>query len=386
MKTTIRDRETLESLKPLEIVSYLRSTGWTARRVLPERYSEWTRRNGDDDYQVVVPLARFDDFALRMGELLSTLEVAEARSQIQILTDLSFSNADIVRISSDVAETADGTIPIQDAVTLVQRARDAVLAAACSAIEPRAYFAPRKFDRALEYVRKVKMGQTERGSYTVTVVSKVSPVLQPPELPAGDAEEPYERRVIKTFGTGLAKIRAAATQAAATGRLDAFEEGIASGISANLCNALVGMIEDREFVRGLDFGFSWSRTRPLVQEAIPQHVFISPDSFPVIEEAGRRLREISPQEEFELVGIVVKLDRGIEERVGRVTVLGFIEDRPHNIRLELSGDDYSTAVTAHDERKLIQARGDLFKEGRSYVLKDPRGIRIIPPGLETPQA
>jgi hypothetical protein len=376
MKATIRDRQILESLRPLEVVSYLRATGWTQAEIRPERYSVWTR-NGNGEYEVVVPLARFDDFALRMGDLLTTLESAESRSQIQILTDLSFSNADVVRISSDVAESADGTIPIEDAVTLVQKARDAVLAAACSAIEPRAYFAPRKFDKALDYVRKVKMGQTERGSYTVTVVSKVAPVLQQPELLPGDAEEPYERRVVRTFGTGISRIRAAAEEAAASGRLDSFEDGIPSGISANLCNALVGMIEDKEFVRGLVFSFSWSRTRPLLQE-VPPHIFISPDSFPVIEEAGRRLREISPQEEFELIGIVVKLDRGPEERLGRVTALGFVDNRPHSIRMELGVEDYSQATTAHNERKLIQVRGDLFKEGRSYVLRDPRGLRVLP--------
>jgi hypothetical protein len=376
VKATVRDRQTLESLRPLEVISYLRATGWTQAQIRPERYSVWTR-NGNSDYEVVVPLAKFDDFAIRMADLLAILESAENRSQIQILTDLSFSNADVIRISSDVAESADGTIPIEDAVTLVQKARDAVLAAACSAIEPRAYFAPRKFDQALDYVRKVKMGQTERGSYTVTVVSKVAPILQPPELLLGEAEEPYERRVVRTFDTGISRIRAAAEEAAASGRLDSFEDGIPAGVSANLCNALVGMIEDREFVRGLEFSFSWSRTRPLQVEA-PPRIFIGSDSFPVIEEAGRRLREISPQEEFELVGIVVKLDRGPEEQIGRVTALGFIDNRPHSVRMELAIEDYSKATIAHDDRKLIQVRGNLFKEGRSYVLKEPRGLRIIP--------
>jgi len=347
------------------------------QQAYPARYSVWTRPNERGDYEVVIPLSRFGDFALRMSEVLATLESAEQRSQLEILADLSFSSADVIRISSSLAETADGTIPIEDAVALIQRSRDAVLAAACSAIEPRAYFAPRKFGQALDFVKKVKMGQTERGSYTVTVISKVAPILQQPELSAADVEEPYERRVIRTLGTGVSKIRAAAEVAAATGSLDSFKDGINSGISSNLCNALAGMIEEREFVRGLEFGFSWSRTRPQTQEEFPAHIFISPDSLPVIEEAGRLLREISPREEFELEGIVVKLDRGPTDQVGIITVLGFIEGRPHNIRMQLDGDDYTKATTAHDQRRVISVLGDLIREGRSYVLRQPRGLRIL---------
>lgn len=383
MRASVRDLQTLESLRSLEVISYLRATGWTQQAVRPEQYSVWTRPNGHGDYEIVVPLTRFRDFGLRMSEVLATLESAEDRSQLQILADLAISNADVVRISSDLADTADGTIPIEDAVTLVQKARDAVLAAACSAIEPRAYFAPRKFDQALDYVKRVKMGQTERGSYTVLVVSKVAPALQQPESPVGNVEEPYERRVIRTFGTGIAKVRAAAETAAASGSLESFKEGVNFGISSNLCSAVVGMIGDRELVRGLDFSISWSRTRPRRPDD-PSHIVISPDSLPVIEEAGRLLREISPREEFELEGIVVKLDRQPTDQTGLVTVLGFIEGRPHNIRVELGTGDYSKAVSSHEQRRPIFALGDLIKEGRSYFLQHPRSLRLISPEQEEP--
>jgi hypothetical protein len=311
-----------------------------------------------------------------MSEVLSTLEVAEQRSQLDILTDLSFSNADVVRIRSDYGDTADGTIPLDEAVSLVEKARDAVMAAACSAIQPRPYFAPRKFDQALDYVKKVKMGQTERGSYTVTVISKVAPILRP-EMQSTEIEEPYERRVVRTLYTGLTHVRAAADLAASTGSLDSFSQGVEYGISANLCNALVGMGGNMELPSALEFSFSWSRTRPLSHYEGPANVLISPDSLRIIEEAGRILREISPREEFELEGIVVRLDRHQAEQKGQVTVLGFVEERPHSVRIELGGEDYSRAVMSHKQRKPIFAIGDLIKKGRSYFLQNPHDVRVI---------
>ena len=254
MRATVRDSQAFDALRPLEVVSYLRATGWIQQQVHPERYSVWSRGNGTGDYEIVVPLTRFRDFALRMSEVLTTLESAEQRSQLEILTDLSFSNADVVRIRSDFRDTLDGTIPLEEAVALVERARDAVLAAACSAIQPRAYFAPRKFGLALEYVKKVKMGQTERGSYTVTMISKVAPILQQPEVQPAEIEEPYERRVVRTLGTGVTRIRAAAEVAAASGSLMTPSRRVSIfGISANLCDALVGTSGEAELVEGIGF-------------------------------------------------------------------------------------------------------------------------------------
>jgi len=378
VKASVRDSQALEALRPLEIVSYLRSTGWVQQSIHPERYSVWTHANGNGSYEVVVPLTRFRDFALRMSEVLTTLESAEQRSQLQILSDLSFSNADVVRISSDLRDTHDGTIPLEEAVTLVQKTKEAVLAAACSAIEPRAYFAPRKFGQALDYIKRVKMGQTERGSYTVTVVSKVSPVLQQPELPIEELEEPYERRVIRTLGIAISYMKIAAENAAATGSLDSFKQGVGSGISANLCDALVGMTGDRESVRGLEFSFSWSRTRPPRQDVL-HPIFISPDALPVIEEAGRLLREISPKEEFELLGMVIKLARYPDSNVGNITVLGVVEERVHLVKIELHGAEYDLAVKAHDSRTPIFVMGDLVREGRSFLLRQPRSLRLVQP-------
>jgi len=130
--------------------------------------------------------------------------------------------------------------------------------------------------------------------------------------------------------------------------------------------------------RGLEFGISWSRSRPTVTD-VPAHVTITPDSLPVIEEAGRLLREISPREEFELQGIVVALERGPGAESGKVTVLAFVDGRPHAVKIELGARDYDLALRAHEMTKPISALGDLVKEGRSYFLRQARGLRVFEP-------
>jgi hypothetical protein len=45
--------------------------------------------------------------------------------------------------------------------------------------------------------------------------------------------------------------------------------------------------------------------------------------------------------------------------------------------LPVTGEDYLTAIRAHEQENELLALGVLTKEGRTYVLKNPRGLQII---------
>jgi hypothetical protein len=121
MKASVRDKEILEALRPLELVAYLRSKGWHQIQGVEDRWATWMK---DNDFEVVLPLVRdLGDFALRMADTLRTLEAVEDRSQLEILADLFTASADIMRLRITHAEATDGTIPIEEGAQIVQRAR-----------------------------------------------------------------------------------------------------------------------------------------------------------------------------------------------------------------------------------------------------------------------
>src|SRR5207245_560804 len=102
----------------------------------------------------------------------------------------------------------------------------------------------------------------------------------------------------------------AAENAAATGKVDSFIWSVPKGVSANLCDAIVGMARNAERNRDLEFDFTWSRGRPLSSDVQPpKKVIIPSDAMPVIEEAGRFFKETSPREDFEVRGPVLRLER-----------------------------------------------------------------------------
>jgi hypothetical protein len=318
-----------------------------------------------------------------MAEILQTLELTEQRSQLEIFNDLIMTTADVVRVRLRGKESADGSIPLEEGAQVVQRVRDAFMAAACSAWEPRPYYERRRPNVAVDYIRKVRLGQTERGSFVVTVISPVPPELNATPIESSDdnrtasaapIEDPYERRVVTMLAQGLRSAETAAQQAAATNELAAFQDAVPHGLSANLCEALAGLSGPDEN-RSVEFGFSWSRTRPVIDGI--QRVSFEADEIKIIREAGRVFRETFPREDFELVGTVVKLERYDGTPSGRVTVLGLVDDRLRQVILELTDPDYHVAVKVHEAGAPIFCTGLLRREGRNYRLLQPREVAMI---------
>ncbi|NNM60730.1 MAG: hypothetical protein HKM03_01015 [Steroidobacteraceae bacterium] len=378
MKAAIHDADTLRGLKPLEVVQYLRAKGWQQEGDLGSKATLWVT-GGDTDDEIILPMRReLGDFDLRMSEVLRTLEKVEARSQLDILRDLQAASSDLIRIRAPTGNTADGTIPIEAAVTFVERARDLMLAAACAAIDKRSYFATRKPSQATDYLDQVRMGQTERGSFVLTILSPVTPLLKPADtgsLFPAEPPEPFERSVTRTLALSLAAVRAAADMAAAQGNPKAFIDAVGQGVSANLCEALVGLAQISPS-DGLDIGISWSPNRAIAAST-PQRVTLPADTIPLLKEAARLFRETGPVEDFELQGGVVGLSRPEGTAIGRVTVAGFIEGRARKVLLDLVEPDYTTAIRAHEEEAIVLCTGELVKEGRSFRLQNPRRFRML---------
>ena len=337
--------------------------------------SVWLRTVGNEEFEALLPMDReLRDYALRMGELLAVLATVENRSQWQVYSDLLTIASDVVRIRIVDAELADGTLPIEEHAQIAQKARDLVLAAACAATERRPVWHQRKPDQAMDHVRRVRIGQSERGSYVVTVISRITPLLHA-QIPLFESEEPYERRVTQTLAQSLHALERAATQAALTQEMTAFDKGISQGLNANLCDAVVGLWGGEERQRSLEFSFAWSPARP-IDPAMVRRVAFSSDRIPVIREAGRQLRERAPLPDFELRGPVVKLERPEGAPSGKVTIVGLLDDRQIRVAVELDDAQYHAAVQAHDQGSTVQMVGILTKEGRGFAMRNPSDITV----------
>lgn len=294
MIATIRDAEILRTVRPAEAAAYLRNHAWKQTEALGERATVWMKSAGEaGEYEILLPMdITLRDYARRITEVLQTLEGAEARSQIAIVRDIATATADVVRIRLQHGSIENGTVPLDFAAQMIEQAQELMLSAAYAAQYPRAAHAGRKPARILAYLRGLRMGPTESGSFTISIHSPVAPRLR--YLPDANGEEweetPFERTVTLALAEALAGTRSAVNAAASSGAFEPFDTAIESGVSANLCDALValGMNDTAEFI---EIDIQWSSSRPATPE-IPTRFHFGRDAFPLLREAERLLRHL----------------------------------------------------------------------------------------------
>ncbi|MFC4313014.1 hypothetical protein ACFPN2_28280 [Steroidobacter flavus] len=376
MKADVRDRALLAALRPSELAAYLRSQGWQeADTIHADSWALFTC----EDAEIALPLTdRFRDYPQRVADVLRTLEIVEGRDQLQILADLSMTSTDVVRVRILDPEAQDGTLPLDRAMDVVTHTHHLMLAAACSTAEPKMFYPARKPARAIDYMKRVRMGQTERGSFVVTVLSRVPPdLISPAQAEDFGLPEPFERQVPVKLSTAIDAVTRAAGHAIATGSLDQFEAAVPRGVSSNLCTAMSGLGTADYGPRAVTIDMTWARSRR-VPPPPRAATFVMPDFAPVLKEAALLLKTKAPREEFEMRGFVFRLRADPPgTHVGEVTVQAEVDGEPRNIWLDLQHADYALAARAHTERRLFSATGVLKKEGRSYRLFYPRNVRII---------
>src|SRR5207248_388396 len=145
-----------------------------------------------------------------------------------------------------------------------------------------------------------------------------------------------------------------------TGRIETFEESVAAGVSANLCDALVAIGQDAT----ITVAIAWSRVRPPAVQ--PGPVTIDRSEIPTLATASEYLKRLAPEPDFQLIGWVIDLHRKTSEETGDVTIYGRTEAGFRNVRVALGPNDYDVAISAHRDKRVVSCLGTLVRESRTY--------------------
>jgi hypothetical protein len=366
----------LSALRFEDVQLYLASRGWQLDAAASEPGAGVYRLPGEPDAEVLLPLRRdWADYAQRMADALATLAAVEQRSLGEVLADLAGPPGDVIRLRLRSGAATLGTLPLEEGVRLLEGGRALLLAAACSAVEPRAYHAHRPA-AALAFLQECRLGPTEREGYTLPLIAPV-----PPELVVGAAadgaaaNEPYPRRVTLLLLGSLRLIQ----EAVRAGAPERILQGVSAGVSANLCEALASLSLDAQGI--LEVQVSWSRVRPRVPDSLPAQVSFAQGDLAVIGEAGRRLREGSPLRRRRVEGLVVRLEAAdsFAPYAGRVTLRADLDGLPTRVRFRLGRPEYARACDAHRDRRRVAVSGTLRSagRGRTFELVEPSDFEVL---------
>ena len=371
----------LLGITPRVMCAYLEAHGWK----FVEPHGEFGKVYALDENgtELVVPMSQqLGDYGRVFNEIIETLSKVEERDGLTILRELSMADWDLVRVRLPEV-SGDGSIPIGMGVTLIEQSRNMLLAAACSALRPQPSFRAGGNKEAAAYLQKVRLGQTEQGSFVVNLLSPVSPGT---DLQANmsyiSRGEPFERRVTHKLVSGLRATRQAVDLAKKGPGIGVFEDRVKEGVNANLCDAVEKMLTGEGTDEhpsgsqgGLDVSVSWALTRPDPEERVQVHFDVR--DVPVLKEASLALKDRRELRNERIKGYVTLLARKQLSRKGRVTIEAKIGGarRPVSV-VGFTDTDYSRLVDAHGNRLLISIEGDLRREGRGWVLYNPHNLNV----------
>ena len=370
MRANIRDREALLAVSPSALSAYARAAGWTKGDTYGDHSDVYAAEGLPE---VILPRTqRLGDYAVVVSRLIEIFAKAAEMDELALYRDLVTADRDVIRVRVAPGDD-DGSMTVNNGVNLVRGAHDLLLAAACSLREPRPLYRAGANREANNYLNQVRLGQTEQGSYVVTLLTPVVPQPMQQMLDPNWAsdDDPIERQMTWRLNQALTATREA-TERTIGGESDAFSEAVRQGTSANLCEALVTLIEP---FPTLDISLTWARTRPM-DTARSVVRFANADA-PILREAARLFREREPQPDVCLVGLVQRLKRAEWETDGAITLRAYVDGRIQSVTTVLKQSDYEQAIHAHTIKAPVVLKGELERFGQRWRLLNPDVADVI---------
>ena len=376
MKIRIRDRGALDTVAPVALSAYARDAGWAKTATYGDHSDVYAHEHAPE---IIIPRTqRLGDYPEVVSRLIGIFAEFAETDELSLYRDLVTADRDVVRVKAALEEPR-GSVALKDGVKLINGAHDMFLAAARSLYGPKQYYRPSAIQEVNELMQKIHLGQTEHGSFIITLMTPVvpPPFRMPSPLDSMGEDElsmedvPIERQMTLNLLEALTAAREA-TERTSAGEMDAFLKTVSRGASADFCNALAMLIEP---FGGVDIGLTWARTWPM--ETARETVRFGAADAPILREAARRFREYEPMSAVSILGHIQQLSREDRETDGTVTLRTYIDGRVASVPAGLRGPDYDRAIQAHKNNDLVVIKGDLERLGDRWRFRNADIEEII---------
>ena len=376
-------------IPPLDLRDFLQAHGWTLR---PEGLADrlYVLQNpGFPRRQLVFPMdTTVPDYAEAVDRVIEKLsEMTNERAQtlrnrIQTVRD------DTLRLRVDAPQNGNDSLPLGFAAALVTGAQQLLKAAACTVLRPRLHHPRLALTEALQLIEKTRFGQTEPGSFILTVSCPLHALDVQGTLPFAEGSLPFVRQVTLTLKRSMTQLINAIETGALDRLIEALKQDPAPLISTNLCEAVM-QLYDEGLKNAVGLSMDWSALAPIAeQDRRGQPLRLQRDYFGRIEEVRRALRPSGSHAQDTFIGTVEHLAGEMDDegrRAGEVILaLLLSEGESVSARVRLSAEQYQQADQAHmTEGAYVQVTGKLQPGRQPRAMTELSQFALILP--KTPQ-
>ncbi|MEV5439718.1 hypothetical protein AB0K80_27455 [Streptomyces sp. NPDC052682] len=343
-------------IDPAVLGALLHRHGWRRRGGAPGRYGRWTPPGpGGAGLSLLVPESRsFPDCDDLLGEALLALSRSGLPCAREVLVRLAVPS-DEIRWWRDVPTGPGGAAPWLADERLRTAARRMLLAGALAVRARAGYHGARHRRAAAASLEHVLVGSAEDGRLTALV-----PVA---------AGRPLAVRLHQA----LYAAREAVDYQRATGGMDAFDGAVEAGVSHELTEAIVALVQGTE---GARIAVEWAPAAGVPQgcAASGEPVEFSPGDLPVLRRAGARYRREEPCVPVRVTGAVVRMRRPGPRGEGTVRLRVLAGAEVPYLRITLDEEAYRIAGHAHLAGLPVRVQGRLDSRGGFRRLTGAHGV------------
>lgn len=358
-------------LNPLAVAKYLSDTKWILYPVKRKDIKIFQYKEENFFEQITIPLDKtLRDYKYTMYDAICKIAYIEKKTVEQLMLYLLNPNTDILKIRLDKKEVESGNILFDDAIQLYDNAKKLLAAAALDVINPKKIHYGRIDEPVQKFLSQCRFGQTEIGSYVVSVVCPFAELTETEgyrQLSIFSDEEQcansLTRRVTNRLMTNVAMIK----QSIDDGDLESLVNP-ENSISANFYEALNGLdlhAEDTTVELMAEWAPTVRRNRCKCNR-----VSVTNDYYEPIKSVIGKIKGYT-NERTEIVGKIKDLKAApvIDNRKSGVIVVVYVGDnaRAKSVTVKLDREDYDNAVMAHQHGKAVKLVGDLQKRKKAVM-------------------
>lgn len=355
-----------EKISPLAFAKYLKDMGWEQFQSKRQYIKIFQYEKNDDFFQVVIPTEKkLNDYKEAMYKAVVTVAEVENKSVEQVLLYLLNPNTDILKIRLEKKDVEAGNILFDDAIRMYENAKRLLAATALDILHPKKYHQGRMDDCVLKFLSSCRFGQTEIGSYVVSVVCPFAELDENEDykqLSIFSNEEQCANSLTRQVTSRVMKNISFIKNQIDNGEMDKLilQDGDKI-ISANFYEALGGLNLDSN---GADVEFiaEWS---PIVKntDCVKNRILLTHDYYQPIETTIERLKD-ETNKSTRIIGRIKKLESSPDvhkRKSGKITVVYLDEnDKRKTVTVNLNKNEYDKAIKAHERGFHVEIVGEIL--------------------------
>jgi len=354
------------NIKHVDMAKYLCDLNWHEVPSKRERVRVFQLKTNNELFQVDLPTSKdLRDYSIAMYRATESIACSLRKSVEQVILELVNPLSDILKLRIVEPNIENGSVLVEDAINLYDNAKKLLAATAMDVLHPQLYHAGRFDNVVTEFVNSCRFGQTEIGSYIVSIVCPICVINnnQVQKRTIHDRKEEsarsFTREIINKLIKSVNMVRGDIEQGVLDKRftVDVDSQNV---VSVNFLEALNGINiyrDDSQLNITAEYASILQENTLANASASINHDYYEPISSIV------KKVKIPAESEKTVFGQITRLAAAPDSATrtgGSINIVFLNEARKvSNATVMLSKSDYDAAIEAHREGKTVRIVGSM---------------------------